>query len=55
MQKWFKVRESGIATIQGYLEMAEERLKLHEVEESDLEKVLEHLQKAEEELEKQLQ
>jgi len=49
------MRESAKETIKGYLRMAEERLNLEHVDDTDLEKVREHIKNAEEELEKELE
>lgn len=49
------MRESAAATIIHYLEKAQERLELSDVDETDLEKVLENLENAEKELNKELE
>lgn len=48
------MRESANETIKGYLEMAQDRMNLYEIERSDLEKLRDHLEKALEEVEKEL-
>jgi len=49
------MRESATSTIQHYLEQALERLKLDDLDNKDLEKVLGHIEKANEEIEKELE
>jgi len=46
------MRDSAAATISDYLERAQKRLELEDVTETDLEKVMENLEKANEEIQK---
>lgn len=49
------MRPSAVATVQDYLHKAEERLNLEDVDDSDLEKALSHIKKAEKEIRKELE
>lgn len=49
------MRDSAAASIQNYLEQAVERLELDDLDEKDLEKVLEKIEKANERIEKHLE
>lgn len=49
------MRSSNKAAIREYLEQADERLKLDDLDETDLEKVLEKIQKAQEKLEQEIE
>lgn len=49
------IRPSAAATIRDYLHKADERVGLEDAEEKDLEKALEHIQKAEKEINKELE
>jgi hypothetical protein len=48
------MRDSAAQTIKAYLELAVDRMELQQIEETDLEKAREHLEKAEEEIDKEL-
>jgi len=48
------MKDSSAATIQDYLNKAVDRLELDDLSRDDLEKVLEHIEKANEEVEKEL-